>query len=328
MPVSATRVLAAVAGLGCAVFLARRWFGRASCERGIGKRRMRGELSVYSGGRVVFRSGPARGIPVRGCVVFVGGLTDGLLATPYVAALGRALASRGYELLQPLLSSSYSGYGTSSLATDASEIAELIQCLRSANPKVQIALMGHSTGTQDAVAYCAAHHSRKIKPDCSVPSARVDAVILQAPVSDREWMQSDDPSKREMFLKMSKDLISRGKGLSLLPREADHVPITAYRYHSLASYAGDDDMFSSDLSDAELRSKLQVIDVPALFIFSGKDQYVPDHVDAKTMATRLSAAVGPNARGCVLPDANHECKGADNVAKLVAKVVSFLENVM
>ena len=321
----AARVLAACAGIGYAVYLLSRLFRPTPCERGLGTRRMKGELSVYAGNRVVFRSGPPRSAPVRGYVVFIGGLSDGLLATPYVDALGRALASRGYEFMQPLLSSSYNGYGTSSLNTDAKEISELVRCVRNKDPKGRIILMGHSTGTQDAVAYCAAHHSRRNKSEISAPSPRVDAVVLQAPVSDREWMQADSPSKRERFMKLSKELISRGCSQSLLPREANHVPITAYRYRSLASVGGDDDMFSSDLSDAELRNRLQVIDVPALFIFRARISTFLTHVDAKHLAKKMTAAVGPKARACVLPHANHECKGDDNIAQLVAKVVSFVD---
>lgn len=59
-------------------------------------------------------------------VVFVGGLTDGFLATPYLPELGDALARCGWELVQALLSSSYSGYGHASLAQDVQELDRLL----------------------------------------------------------------------------------------------------------------------------------------------------------------------------------------------------------
>jgi len=57
--------------------------------------------------------------------VYIGGLTDGLLACSYVEALGAALDERGWSLVQPVLSSSYAGFGCSSLQRDADELAPL-----------------------------------------------------------------------------------------------------------------------------------------------------------------------------------------------------------
>ena len=56
--------------------------------------------------------------------VYVGGLTDGLLACRYVDQLAAALDEAGWALVQPVLSSSYTGYGISSLARDAEELSE------------------------------------------------------------------------------------------------------------------------------------------------------------------------------------------------------------
>ncbi|RZC53215.1 hypothetical protein C5167_012070 [Papaver somniferum] len=80
-------------------------------------------------------------------VIFIGGLTDGLLATDYVEPLSIALQKEKWSLVQPLLSSSYTGYGTSSLK-------------------------------QDIV------HYLRTNAACS---RAVRAAILQAPVSDREF---------------------------------------------------------------------------------------------------------------------------------------------
>lgn len=107
------------------------------------------------------------------------------------------------------------GYGTSSLRQDVQELDELLDYLLNSNdsqaeqPRASIAagtpqerqssqtatnaatekrrknnviLIGHSTGCQDAVFYM--KHGR---PDLR---AAIGGVVLQAPVSDREWRES------------------------------------------------------------------------------------------------------------------------------------------
>ncbi|CAH2049675.1 unnamed protein product [Thlaspi arvense] len=60
--------------------------------------------------RVAFKTGD-----YKQQVIFIGGLTDGFLATEYLEPLAIALDKEKWSLVQFLLSSSYSGYGTSSL---------------------------------------------------------------------------------------------------------------------------------------------------------------------------------------------------------------------
>lgn len=74
----------------------------------------------------------------------------------------------------------------------------------------------------------------------------VKAIILQAPVSDREYMQTLPHTTR--FLELAQSMLQAGKQEELMPRTAFPHPITAYRYHSLAAKGGDDDMFSSDFT--------------------------------------------------------------------------------
>ena len=59
-------------------------------------------------------------------VIMIGGMEDGFFSTPYVTPLARSLPSLGWALVQCLLSSSYAGYGTCSLAQDADELDALI----------------------------------------------------------------------------------------------------------------------------------------------------------------------------------------------------------
>lgn len=81
-------------------------------------------------------------------VIYVGGLTDGLLACPYVDSLAAECARRRWALVQPIISSSYAGFGTGSVARDAAELSELAEHLRVARGATALALVGHSTGCQ------------------------------------------------------------------------------------------------------------------------------------------------------------------------------------
>jgi hypothetical protein len=77
----------------------------------------------------------------------------------------------------------------------------------------------HSTGCQDSIYYFRSSAKHK---------ERISKIILQAPVSDREYMQQDT-EKTNYYLNLAKQLIGDSKKDQLLPREADMVPISAYR---------------------------------------------------------------------------------------------------
>ena len=51
-------------------------------------------------------------------VIYLGGLTDGLLACSYVEELAAECDRKGWAFVQPVIRSSYAGYGCSSLAND------------------------------------------------------------------------------------------------------------------------------------------------------------------------------------------------------------------
>nr|XP_016512076.1 PREDICTED: uncharacterized protein LOC107829146 isoform X2 [Nicotiana tabacum] len=77
-----------------------------------GKRQFRGVMFKYGPKaiQVAFKTGD-----YKQQAIFIGGLTDGFLATDYLEPLAIALDKEKCSLVQFLLSSSYSGYGTSSL---------------------------------------------------------------------------------------------------------------------------------------------------------------------------------------------------------------------
>jgi len=75
-------------------------------------------------------------------------------------------------------------------------------------------------------------------------------------VSDREYREKyvqDTASD----LARADAMIAAGQGDDILKREKllRNTPITANRFHALAARGGDDDMFSSDLSDADLQAR-------------------------------------------------------------------------
>lgn len=246
-------------------------------------------------------------------VVFIGGLTDGFIATEYLEPLAIALDKEKWSLVQLLMSSSYTGYGTSSLQQDAMEIDQLISHLINKENSEGVVLLGHSTGCQDIV------HYMRTNAACS---RAVRAAILQAPVSDREYNAT--LPKTAAMIDLASTMIAEGRGSELMPREADpSSPITAYRYHSLCAYMGDDDMFSSDLSDDQLRTRLgHMSNTPCQVIFSMADEYVPEYVDKKALVERLCRAMG-GAEKVEIEHGNHSL--SNRIGEAVQAIIDFVK---
>lgn len=282
---------------------------------------------------------PAHHSYTRFCI-YVGGLTDGLLACPYVEALAAECDQRGWALVQPILSSSYAGYGCSSLAKDTEELAECLSYLQSKREATAFAVIGHSTGCQDAVHLLATAPAslRKL----------VHAVVLQAPVSDREAATLEDGAdERAALLAEAQHLIAAGRGSQLLSEmHYGFVPITAERYASLVGRGGPDDIFSSDFSDDELaarlghlstkgqreaRGDLATTPVPShaglkvLFVHGLGEEHVPPHVDTNVLSGRFVAAAGaPDARALLIEGATHNLSKPEGAADIFISAVGAL----
>ncbi|XP_063940064.1 UPF0613 protein PB24D3.06c isoform X2 [Daucus carota subsp. sativus] len=110
--------------------------------------------------------------------IFIGGLTDGFLATDYLEPLAIALDKEKWSLVQFLLSSSYTGYGLSSLKEDAMELDQLISYFINKEDSEGVVLIGHSTGCQDIVHYMRTNFA------CS---RAVRGAILQEAHGDRRF---------------------------------------------------------------------------------------------------------------------------------------------
>lgn len=244
-------------------------------------------------------------------VVFVPGLTDGFMAVPYTTMLCDAVTRAGMYFVQPLLTSSYGGFGVSSLAQDSEELAALLTFLRSSMRVSEVLFIGHSTGCQNGV--------HILSTGCAA-AALVTALVLQAPVSDREYANTleDTPA----LLRVAEALEASGRVHELMPVAASSAPITASRFLSLSRKFGEDDMFSSDLSDPELRCRLGHLRVPLLVVMSGSDEYVPAHIRPAIIGARIAAAAAsPLSRVLVFESANHALAGHEQA--FVQSVLNF-----
>ena len=270
---------------------------------------MDGHLFRYDKKLAAMRYGPVWSDKI---LIHIAGLTDGLMACPWTTDVAVAASEIGWTLVQPILSSSYQGYGVSSLDTDSEELKCLISAIKTFTAVHEITLLGHSTGCQNSV-----HFTRKY------PEESVTRLILQGAVSDREYMETLDTTKG--FIKIAKQMVLHNKEDEyLMPREADEAPITATRYLSLADVGGADDMFSTDLSD-EMLSSLLSCPVPALVVLSECDEYVPPGYDVTRSAKRLANALGPKSCFFILPTGNHSISDPCDQKLFITQVVSFLQ---
>ena len=265
-------------------------------------------------------------------LIFLGGLFDGILTVPYVQEIVTALPST-WVLIEPVLSSSYRQFGIASLGEDVAQIAQVLEYLQQLRPNGKVVLLGHSTGSQQAMHY-------SIHPGS--PRPQIDGVIFQASVSDRETLasllSSDD---YQSACAIAQSYISEGRGEDVLPFKLttslfQTAPMSARRWISLASpdHKGEDDYFSSDFDDqrlGEIFGELAKTGKKISFLYSGSDQYVPSMIDKSKLVEKWHEHVrrtGGNvdrASG-VIPGASHTLKeGGKALEDLVERVIGFLE---
>ena len=260
--------------------------------------------------------------------ILIGGLSDGPIPTPYTKLLETECHNLGWALVQPVLSSSYLGFGHGSLTRDSAEIGQLLAYLMTHHDAEQFALVGHSTGCQNSI------HFLKYGQQELVDQVKV--VALQAPVSDRET--EEDHSE---YIKQAQTMVEQQQGDEMMPRSAFWAPITASRYLSLLDVNGEDDFFSSDLTDEQLCERLGHVgrkkELDLIAVYSGKDEYVPSFVDKDVLLRRMVKAMngdnvveggttgGGNARGLMLENANHNLSESEgDGARFVAAVGRLL----
>jgi len=253
--------------------------------------------------------------------ILLGGLSDGPIPTPYTKQLEQSCHNMGWSLVQPILSSSYLGFGHGSLRRDTNEILQLLEYLSEHHNAQRFALVGHSTGCQNLI-HILKNYGRGVDV-----IHRIKVVVLQAPVSDRESLplSSSHGSNHNENIQHAQSLLAKGAGEEMMPRSAFWAPITAYRYLSLFDTNGDDDYFSSDLSDVELHQRLghvgklgRTTGMHVLVAFSKQDEYVPKNIDKDYLLQRLVNAmndfvVGDDVvGGLMLEHSNHNLSNNEN----------------
>jgi len=227
---------------------------------------MYGNLFIYDPKwkLVAFESGS---LSSSRCLILLGGLTDGLLSLPYVERLSSKLESlsKPFSLIQPLFRSSNLQYGWHTIDNDVEDLKVLIDYLiHNRNNLKSIILMGHSTGCQDIV-----HYLRQEKKH-----PKIHRVILQGAVSDRQYSStlSSTQDQLDYCSKNNKDITE------WLPRYLHDPPLTIERCLSLNETNSIEDLFSSDLTDEQLRNIYEKIETPISWIWSKQDEYVPDNI--------------------------------------------------
>ncbi|KAF7717876.1 Uncharacterized protein PECH_002726 [Penicillium ucsense] len=309
-------------------------------------------------------------------ILFVGGLGDGLATTSYMCDLVRALQPTEWSLFTLNLTSSYQSWGLGHLDRDTDEIAQCLKYIKEYKSEKfgngKIVLMGHSTGSQ-----CVMHYLHRPNPHTSVPSfdpylehalrIPLDGAIMQAPISDRQavqWVLSEGIGGKsgdeirpvyEQLVSMAKATVARGESQdSLLPLSMTsyiypaNTPISCRRLLSLISpdspqSPGEDDLFSSDLSDEHLETTFGMIHQRGLLkhklmvLFSGADQAVPEWVDKKKLMSRWQVVTDHDGKheiwdqkySAVIPGASHALSNDDQAQArefLVEKVLGYLQS--
>ncbi|KAK0746483.1 hypothetical protein B0T18DRAFT_153136 [Schizothecium vesticola] len=267
-------------------------------------------------------------------LIFLGGLTSGPHTTDLdflTHALLEQYPALGYSLWELRTRSAYTGFGHSSLANDAEDVTDLVRYLRIPTniPTGKIVLMGASTGSQA----CLQHSKTNTQPD----GLGVDGYILTSPVSDREFAPLImTPDTLAESLRLARQMIADGKGQesmphALMPFVFADVPVSAYRWWSLADEGGDDDFFSSDLPDAHLATTFGRVDTPLLILPAGEDELVPATVDREELMGRWVAAcregVVSELSGFI-PGAGHEVVDGKAREWLVERVMRFLKGLL
>ncbi|KAM7189124.1 Protein of unknown function (DUF1749) domain containing protein [Rhypophila sp. PSN 637] len=342
-----------------------------------------GILHHYTETLTTFEYTPSQSARKPHTILFIGGLGDGLATTSYTCDLVTALAPTEWSLFSLNLSSSYTSWGTGHLDRDTDEIAQAIKFIKSyksskfaSQNDQKFVLMGHSTGSQ-----CVLHYLYRPNPHQGPPPSFdpylvhcerpvLDGAIMQAPVSDRQAIQwimyegflgrtpAEMKQTYDTLVKMAKDAVaSNSKYDTILPMElTSHfgygsTPMSARRFLSLVSpdspaSPGEDDLFSSDLSDETLDNTFGLIARRGLLrknklvvLMSGKDQSVPDWVDKIKLLGRWKEAadnggkvrIWDDERSGLIPNASHALSNDDQAEPrqfLVRRVMSYLDEVV
>lgn len=287
---------------------------------------MDGRLFVYQQEKklVAFQAFPYS----EKCLILLSGMTEGPMSLHYTDGLVHSLQSHGWSTIMPVLSSSWNAYGTSSLHNDAQELSDLLKYINKHYDIKKVLLMGHSTGAQIVTWFTAYEYEKENSELKNLVKLR--GIILQAPASDRQYLESVmNDIEIQKWCQMAKDRMKQDKvddkHHGWMPRESYSFPITPYRFLSLTTQGGDDDLFTptikkginKEIQSAHSISKL--IQIPIAVYISGNDQYIPTPILADDYVTYFEKWPSVNHIK-VIPEALH---GLDNMNNIQLDQVLF-----
>jgi pimeloyl-ACP methyl ester carboxylesterase len=311
---------------------------------------MDGKLHIYAPRHALFEYTPhASSQESSKVLLFIAGLGDTFSTVPYVPDLAVALPA--WRVCHVQLSSSGKGWGMASLDEDCEEIGIAVNWAReqfklaTGDGKVDIVLIGHSTGCQDVLHY--------LHTSPSSPRPAVQGAILQAPVSDREAMLNSiakNPAKKAIYehcMTFANSLDEDEQKDMIIPipwsQEIyfDRTPLSVSRFLSLTSPGSPakpepDDLFSSDATKAWLEATFGKLGKSEAFAISsssahgkpnmliammGADEAVPEHVDTDILLLRWKKAIEKDGTAVldeasgVVAGGKHNLRGKDGDRK-------------
>lgn len=252
-------------------------------------------------------------------IIFIGGLSDGITTVPYVQPLAQALDTKGWGVVEILTQSSFIGYGTGSLARDSEDITNAIKYFYSEDggSKKKIVILGHSTGSQDVLYYLTQQYDGDVNSLSQRP--QIAGGILQGGGSDREALSiMYDKDFLDESLQVADQMISEGRKNEIMPwkfiSKFFGAPISAYRWKAFADVRGDDDYFSSDLTQEDLSKTFGKLNTPLQVLFSGADEFVPESVNKEQLLAGWQKAAGKfwSPYSAVVPKAKHRILGGED----------------
>ncbi|PHJ23298.1 hydrolase family or acyltransferase protein [Cystoisospora suis] len=254
-------------------------------------------------------------------LVFVAGLAQGMLSLPWLPQFAQAVDRVGFATIQVNLSSSFGSCGMSSLQQDSRELEMVVRYLRKEMRMKRVVLAGHSTGSQDIVSYL--RHIGE-SPD---PEASIDGAILISGISDREAFSLMNGVVVKHLVDEALRLVEKGEPDSVLPERLLGCHFTARRLLSLTERLGDDDMFSTDLTEEELTRILAPLTIPCIFIYGEQDEFVPDMDRLRSFANVMLSVVkkrSPRADVLFIPG-NHDFEAEADSPAMISTACKFLE---
>ncbi|UJR34937.1 hypothetical protein I4U23_027715 [Adineta vaga] len=249
------------------------------------------------------------------CFIFLGGLTDGLLSLSYLPRLNESLLQLSYSLIQPLLRSSNLQFGWHTINNDIEDLQNLIDYLIKQRKNLKsIILMGHSTGCQDIV-----HYFRQGKQ-----SDLIRGIILQGPVSDRQYLSTLPSTKDQLEY-----CIQHHENIhEWLPRSLHDPPLTIERCLSLNKFNSIEDLFSSDLSDEQVKKIYEKINLPNIWIWSKQDEYVPDEIkDEVGTFVKTKLANRTNSKFILLENSDHAISNEHEQIYMIDQIIQFIQSI-